>query len=118
MENASQNCVTGISPENNAARSHGNYQADIANDGGLEGRTNYRRVSSHETGVVDNSMETQTLKLSLHVISGAGYGRSFDWNSSGEIPPVINSHSINLCAPWSVILFYYSSSRDGFSGYP
>jgi cytochrome P450 len=87
MENASRNCVTGISPENNAARSHGNYQADIANDGRLEGHANYRRVSSHETGVVDNSMQTQTLKLSLHVISGAGYGRSFDWNSFGEIAP-------------------------------
>src|SRR5271170_5649953 len=32
-------------------------------------------------------MQTQMLKLTLHVISGAGYGRSFDWNSSGEIYP-------------------------------
>jgi hypothetical protein len=32
-------------------------------------------------------MQTQMLKLTLHVISGAGYGRSFDWNSSGEISP-------------------------------
>jgi cytochrome P450 len=32
-------------------------------------------------------MQSEMLKLTLHVIAGAGYGRSFDWNSSGEVSP-------------------------------
>ena len=37
--------------------------------------------------VVDYSLQTEMLKLTLHVITGAGYGRSLDWSSSGEISP-------------------------------
>lgn len=33
----------------------------------------------------DGSMHTNTLQLALHVICGAGYGYSFDWESKGDI---------------------------------
>lgn len=64
----------------------------------------------HGVALICNSVHKDTVKLALNVISGAVYGKSFDWDDSEETPPghyLSFLDSLRLVVDKLLILFLY-----------
>jgi cytochrome P450 len=91
MEISSQNRVKSISTKDDRTSPSRGGKTNSSNDGFMEKGDERRcfggrRVPSpYEIGLMF-SLNSMTQKLALHVISGAAYGRPFQWEGISEVP--------------------------------
>jgi hypothetical protein len=91
MEASPQNHGPYFFSEEYATRSRRNRKANVADDGSLgekhTGKLSFcRKVIRQQITLLNSSIQSETNKISLHVMAGAGYGYPLEWEGVGEVP--------------------------------